>query len=224
MEKHSVKILDKFLVTHDVRSFVVEKPANYTFTPGQATEVALETEGWQDEKRPFTFTNLIDDDFLQFIIKIYPEHEGVTRQLDSLKTGDRLILHEIFGAISYKGTGTFIAGGTGITPFIAIFRNLRKENKLAGNQLIFANKTEKDIILHKELDELFEDDLINILSDEKKSAYHHGQVTRDFLSEHIANKKGMIYLCGPPPMMESVLKSLSELGIKDEAIITEEMQ
>ena len=223
MESHTVKILDKFLVTHDVRSFVVEKPAGYTFTPGQATEISLPTEGWQDEKRPFTFTNLVDDDFLQFIIKIYPEHDGVTNQLDRLKTGDHFMLHEVFGAIAYKGTGTFIAGGTGITPFIAIFRNLRKENKLAGNRLIFANKTERDIILHKELKELFGEDLINILSEEKTSAYPHGQVTRDFLNEHVKNKKGMFYVCGPVPMIESVLKDLSELGIDDEAIVTEEM-
>jgi len=41
---------------------------------------------------------------------------------------DELILHDVFGAISYMGEGVFIAGGAGITPFISIFRYLKLKN------------------------------------------------------------------------------------------------
>lgn len=50
---------------------------------------------------------------------------GVTNELLSLKAGDNLIVNDIFGAIHYKGEGTFIAGGAGVTPFISIFRDLK---------------------------------------------------------------------------------------------------
>jgi ferredoxin-NADP reductase len=55
------------------------------------------------------------------------------------------------GRIEYKGEGVFIAGGAGVTPFIAILRQLQAENKIANNKLIFTNKTANDIILKKNL-------------------------------------------------------------------------
>jgi len=223
MEKHTVKITDTFFVTHNVKSFLVERPKNYNFIPGQATEVAINKEGWKTEKRPFTFTSLPKDEFLQFIIKIYPADEGVTNQLLQLRVGDELVLHEVFGAIQYKGKGTFIAGGAGITPFIAIFRHLRSKKELKGNRLIFANKTRNDIILKKELDGLFGDDVINILSEEKTAEYPKGLITKDFLKNNIMDLNDNIYLCGPPPMMDAVGAQLKELSIPDQSIIKEEM-
>jgi len=147
MEEHSVKIISIQPVTHNVRHFRVEKPAGYSFVPGQATEVAINKPRWKEERRPFTFTSLNDWDHLEFTIKIYSDHDGVTNQLGHLNVGDELLLHDVWGAIQYKGEGVFIAGGAGVTPFIAIMRQLKKENKIGNNKLIFSNKTEKDIIL-----------------------------------------------------------------------------
>ena len=108
---------------------IIEKSAGFNFTPGQATEIAINKEKWQNEGRPFTFTSLPDDDHLEFTIKTYPERKGVTNELLTLKAGDELILRDIFGAIEYKGEGIFIAGGAGVTPFISIFRNLKSKNE-----------------------------------------------------------------------------------------------
>jgi ferredoxin-NADP reductase len=60
-----------------------------------------------------------------------------------LHAGDELILHDIWGAIHYKGEGTFIAGGAGVTPFIAIFRQLQKDGKIGNNKLIFPTELQK---------------------------------------------------------------------------------
>ena len=116
MEQHLVKIKSIDKVTHDVLQIVTERPQGYKFTPGQATEVSINKSGWQEEKRPFTFTCLPDDDYLEFTIKTYPSHKGVTNELLQLKQNDELILHDVFGAIAYKGEGIFIAGGAGVTP------------------------------------------------------------------------------------------------------------
>ncbi len=101
-----------------------------------------------------------------------------------MDVGDELILHDVFGTITYQGKGLFIAGGgAGITPFISIFRNLKNTDRLIGNRLIFANKTKEDIILQKELGGLFGNDFINILSEEKQDDFHHGIVTKDFFEK-----------------------------------------
>ena len=222
MEQHLVKIKSIDKVTHDVLQIVTERPQGYKFTPGQATEVSINKSGWQEEKRPFTFTCLPDDDYLEFTIKTYPSHKGVTNELLQLKQNDELILHDVFGAIAYKGEGTFIAGGAGVTPFISIFRFLRSENEIGGNKLIFANKRKDDIILKQEFESLLGNNFINILSDEKTTEFAHGYITKEFLKANITDLKKKIYLCGPDAMIDSIEKLLSNLGVEENSIIKEE--
>jgi len=183
--KHIVKIKSTELITHDVLKIITEKPPHYNFTPGQATEVSINKPEWKEKKNPFTFTCLPEDDFLEFNIKTYPEHKGVTNELLKLVKEDELILHDVFGAISYMGEGVFIAGGAGITPFISIFRYLKSKNVIGENKLIFANKTKKDIILEQEFKDLLGGNFINILSEEKADGYAYGQITEKFLKANM---------------------------------------
>lgn len=99
---HTLEIQNIREVTHDVRQIRLEKPEGYTFTPGQATEVAVDREGWKDEGRPFTFTSLDTDPYLEFVIKTYTDHEGVTDQIRQLSRGDKLIIGDPWGTIAYK--------------------------------------------------------------------------------------------------------------------------
>jgi ferredoxin-NADP reductase len=217
----TVKIKSIQHVTHDVLQIVAEKPQWYKFTPGQATEVAINKSGWKDEKRPFTFTCLPNIDYLEFTIKTYPSHKGVTAELIKLKKNDELILHDVFGAISYSEEGIFIAGGAGVTPFISILRYLKSVNQVGSNKLIFANKTKKDIILEKEFKSLLGHNFINILSDEAVDGYAYGLITEDFLKAYINSTTKNIYVCGPPPMMDAIEKQLANLKIEDKKIIKE---
>lgn len=221
MEKYIVNIESIDKISHDVMKIVTQKPESYTFSPGQATEIAINKPVWLKEKRPFTFTSLPEDDFLEFIIKIYPEHKGVTNELLKLTTKDELILHDVFGAIAYSKEGVFIAGGAGITPFISIFRHLQKENKIGNNVLLFANKTKADIILENELAEMLGSNFIPILSEEKANGHHNGMITEEFLKNQIKSFNQQFYLCGPPPMMDAVLKQLANLGVAEDLITKE---
>lgn len=221
MAQHIIKIKSIDHITHDVLRFKTEKPDNYNFTPGQATRVAINKEGWEKKKRPFTFTNLPDEDYLEFTIKTYPPHEGVTNQLLSLKSGDELIIGDAWGTINYKGEGAFIAGGAGVTPFISIFRYLQTKNKLGTNKLIFANKTTADIIHQDEFKEMLGENFINILSQEKSTNFEHGLINEEFLKKQGINNHEYVYLCGPRPMMESIEEQLRNLNVSQDAIIKE---
>lgn len=92
---------------------------------------------------------------MEFIIKKYPERDGVTKKLHRLRPADHLLITKPFGKITFQDKGIFIAAGAGITPFVAILRDLRKKGKVEGNTLIFSNKRQKDIILEKEFKEMF---------------------------------------------------------------------
>ncbi len=208
-------------LTHDVLRIVTNKPQGLTFSPGQAADVSINQAGWEDKLRAFTFTSLPEDNHLEFVIKTYPEHQGVTAQLRSLHKGDELIISGVFGDITYKGEGVFLAGGAGITPFIGIFRQLEKEGTIGNNKLIFANKTKSDIILEEKFTHLLGDNFVNILSDEDRAGYEHGFISSDLIKKHTAELPKFFYLCGPPPMMQAVEQQLSELSILSEYIVKE---
>ena len=221
-EEHVVKILETEYVTHNVKRFKVSKPDSYKYKPGQATDVVINLPEWKEERRPFTFTSLNEWDHLEFTIKIYDDHNGVTNQLGKLHAGDELILHDIWGAIHYKGEGTFIAGGAGVTPFIAIFRQLQKDGKLANNKLIFSNRTTKDIILKDEFEKMLSENFINTITGEKTEKYDNRKIDESYLKEKIKDLSQYFYICGPDAMIESIKEQLLNIGADKEKIVIEQ--
>ncbi len=220
---HTVQINDIEQITHDVKQFTFEKPDGYEFEPGQATEVSIDREGWRNAGHPFTFTSLNEDPYLQFTIKIYPEHNGLTEQIDTLQEGDSFIIDDPWGTIQYKGPGTFIAGGAGVTPFIAILRKLYKDGTLNNNQLIFSNKTERDIILEDEFRTMLGDRFINTLTEQEQTDdYLTEFIDKDFLSNHIDDYDQHFYVCGPPKMVDDISNQLKELGADPDGLVFEE--
>jgi ferredoxin-NADP reductase len=221
METPIVKILKAFYITHDVKCFVTERPAGYDFNPGQATDVSINLPEWEDKLRPFTFTNLREQNYLEFMIKIYKDHEGVTNKLGSINAGAELILHDVFGAIQYKGRGTFIAGGSGITPFISIFRDLYKKQYLAGNKLIYSNKTSEDVIMNEELHKMLKKDFLNVYTRENVIGFQEKRIDRNFLIETISDFSQNFYVCGPTDFVKNITNHLLDLGATASTVIFE---
>ena len=219
---NTLKIKSIVKLSHDVLQIRTNKPSDLNFKPGQATEIFIKKEGWKNEGRPFTFTSLPEDEDLEFVIKTYTDHNGMTDKLLDLKEGDELLQTDVFGNIYFRGEGTFIAGGAGLTPLIAILRDRAKNAENENNKLIFGNKTKADIILKDELEDRLGDNFINILSQEKTDDYAHGHIDQSFLKKHIVNLQQKFYVCGPEKMIESVVDDLKTLGVDDENIIVEE--
>src|SRR4030065_1621577 len=105
---HTVTLLMNQFVTHDVKRFIVSKPKGLSVDPGQGVERASKLPGLREQRRPFTPTGLADDRVLEFTIKAYPAHAGVTQALHQLEPGTELLMSEPFGTISYQGPGVFI--------------------------------------------------------------------------------------------------------------------
>ncbi len=206
------KILKINFETHDTKVFTIEKPDNFNFESGQAVDVSINDGKLKEVKRPFTITSKKNDLVIEFIIKNYPEKDGITKKLHELKPGDELLVSEPFGEIRFKGQGVFIAGGTGVTPFISIFRNFDVEK----SSLIFSNKTPLDIIAEKELKEIFKDYLFFVLT--KKG---NKKIDKNFIQKNIKNFNQKFYICGPSLMVKELKNILLELGIKNENIVHE---
>ena len=221
MANHIVKVIESNFINHDVKRFLVEKPEGFDFTPGQAVNLSINDPEWINELRPFTFTNQKETNNLEFIVKIYNKHKGVTNKLAGINKGDELILHNVFGAIHYEKPGIFIAAGTGITPFLAIFRDLYKKNKLRGNKVIFLNKTSLDIIAFNELNRMFKQDILHVLTREGVVGFKGKRIDRNFLIENIADFSQHFYVCGPSDFVEDILRILKDLGASSDSLIFE---
>lgn len=200
----------------NVKSFILEKPRGYSWKAGQFVKISIDHPKWSSKRRPFSFANLPDDEVIEFIIKAYPERNGVTKQLHTLKPGDKLILSEPTRIDFYKGKGLFIAGGTGITPFISIFRDLFKRNELKGNKLIFSNNTYDDIILEKELKYMFNDDALFVLTKEKKEGYYTQPINETLLEKY--KDQEHFYLCGPEGFTDYLKNILLNLDVDRDKI------
>jgi ferredoxin-NADP reductase len=163
-------------------------------------------------------TSLPTQNELEFTIKVYPEHEGLTLALSKLNEGESYLITDPFETFKNKGPAVFIAGGTGVTPFIALLRQLEVDDKIDGSQLFFANKKEKDIFMAGEFTRMLGKNFVNILSEEDKKTYLNGVIDKDFLKKHIDNFDRPFYLCGPPGFADDIGGYLKELGAGEDLV------
>lgn len=220
----SVGIVSIQPVTHNVRSYRLERPKGYNFEPGQATELSLDEDGWRDRKHPFTFTSLAEDPHLEFTIKSYfnTGGDGMTERLFSYEPGQRLLLRDVWGTITYKGPGTFIAGGAGITPFIAILRRLARDNRLEGHTLIASHRTARDIILREEFESMPGLKVLwTVTDDPGAEGVEHTRIDEDFLKRFVGDISQNFYLCGPDDMVRDLRATLEGLGAETESLTWE---
>lgn len=223
---HTLTLQKIEAVTPDTHHLWFDYPEGFRHTPGQAVDLALDRDGWRDEARPFTPVSLPGEDTLQFVIKSYPDHDGVTEQIGQMKPGDRVLIDDPWGAIHDEGPGYFIAGGAGVTPFIAVMRErLAKRGTLSDCTLIFSNETEKDIILREEFEKMSGLKTVFVVTDDKTPGpgVIAGTIDRDFLAEHINPKEGKAYICGPEPMIDDIRKALLDLGVGESRIVVEDL-
>lgn len=219
---HTVTILMTEFVTHDVKRFILTKPDGFTWKPGQGVELAINQPQWrEDGRRPFTPTSLNSDRVLEFTIKRYVEDQAVTDALHVLHPGTELIISDPFGSIAYQGPGTFIAAGAGLTPFLAIFRQLASDNGLGGQQLLFSNKTPEDVLCEKELRYYFGKECLLTCTRQKTPIYDNRRIDKAYLGEKIKEFNRHFYVCGPSLFVEEVKTALTALGVSPDRLVFE---
>lgn len=215
----TLKIISSSYINHNVKRFILEKPEGFVYRPGQSGNFSINLPGWENEIRPFTFTSLNAWPYLELIVKIYKENKGVTLKMDELNEGTELLLHDVFGSIQYRGSGIFIAGGTGITPFISIFRALYFSGNLRNVGLIYSNQTQDDIIMGEELYKMLGPSFLNVFTRQGVIGFSERKIDRRFLIETIRDFNTNFYVCGPKNFTEDIGRYLISLGVTPESLV-----
>ncbi len=113
----------------------------------------------------------------------------------------------------------FLAGGSGITPFMSMIREVTDRGLDRQIHLIYGSRKEDDIVFHEELadrssyaDQIKLSHVISEPSPEYSGA--KGFITKESIQElagDIAQKT--FYICGPPEMSTFVSKALQDLAV-----------
>lgn len=182
----------------------------------------------------------------------FPEGGKMSQHLDAMKVGDTIAFRGPNGKLQYLGKGQFsvkvqrkdppkqlsvkrvnmIAGGSGVTPMLQLIRNVLVTN--AGKDttvlsLLFANQTEDDILLRKELDDLAqkypEQFRVWYTLDKPPTnwTYSSGFINADMIRDHLysPSKDTVVLMCGPPPMINfACTPSLDTLGYDADLRVT----
>ena len=217
--------------THDTKTFRFELPADamLDMLPGDFLYVHATING-KVVKRAYTPSSLPGTTgYFDLTVKRY-DAGSISKYLHDQQIGETVLMsgpntggHWVDGMAKRVG---FVAGGTGITPMISIIRWILTKKLDAELFLIFANKTESDVIFRQEWD--------RYLRDYPNFHCHHvleqpspgwtgstGRITPALLRQHLPSPgtDACVFLCGPPPMVDSLETTLKELGYPDQTII-----
>ena len=149
--------------------------------------------------------------------------------IDKVKEGDFLQANGPAGTFHYhpvfhKDNQVFIAGGTGITPFMSMTREVLENNLNRNIHLIYGVANTGNMLFRDELYKMAEEyhnfTFTPVYSEPEEGwTGHTGFVTCELLKELVCNiDDSTFYLCGPQVMNASVEKSLLELGAKKSMI------
>lgn len=243
-------------LSHDVTVYRFQLPdmALDTFSLAIGKHIVLSYEEMDGKhvSRAYTpVSPLGDRGFVDFLIKSYSGGK-MSEYLRKLRPQvDHVQMQGPKGKLAYLGEGKFvirtkgveelveldhlgmIAGGSGITPMFqiiqAVAQNPADNLKIT---LVFANKTEEDMILRHALDALQllkQRGQINIHymldsppTDAKNFRGEVGFVTKQVLAKQMpkaSSTKAMVFLCGPPGLVNKVcVPALKEIGFTKERI------
>src|SRR5690606_23085439 len=136
---HTVKILEKQPLNHNVIRFVLEKPSGFTFNAGQAIELSLPDGEHAGEPAPFTLTGLATDVHLELMIKIYAEKNGINAALSQKRRAEKLLISYAWDSYNDKGPGVLHSGGVDVTPFVTLLRQIKMNGNVGSSTLLFSN-------------------------------------------------------------------------------------
>ncbi|CAM9750675.1 unnamed protein product, partial [Choristocarpus tenellus] len=242
-------------ISHDTRRFRFSLPSpTHVLGLPIGQHISLRFEEAATGKvvtRSYTPTSSDEDlGYVDLVIKVYfpnvepkfPDGGQMSMHLERRKIGDTVDMRGPKGNLTYCGNGVFsikrrddrkvtklgmIAGGTGITPMLQIIAAIMREGEGLEMELslIFANKTEEDILLR--------DSIEDMASKHKNFNFHYtldkppktgwtyssGFVTKEIVGTNLPapGPETLILMCGPPPMIKfACLPALGELGFSED--------
>lgn len=194
---------------------------NFKYDAGQFAILRFLAPGYWSQAHPFSFSKGPGGS-LRFTIKALGDY---TSTLKNLKPGTKVVLdgpHGVFtSAKAHSQHVLLIAGGVGVTPLRALVGQFFKEKKNV--TLLYGNRNQSEILFKNEFDGAIKSQpnfKVNyILSNDDSWSGEKGNIDIEKIKRLVNNCVACdVYVCGPRPMMEGVIRALGEIGVPQKQI------
>lgn len=190
-------------------SLIFEKPADFSFYPGQYLDIRLPVADPNGQTRAFTISSSPTEDFLMITPK-----KGISpfkKFMETLKAGDEIESSHPAGTFTLdeSSPAVFIAGGVGITPFRSIIKYAADQKLKTPITLIYSNSDD---------DFLFKNELQNWRKSYPNLSilYHNSQKSgRLSLNSRFLIHDSIYYLAGPHSFVNDLAKRLLSSGVDE---------
>ncbi|MGY5809073.1 benzoate 1,2-dioxygenase electron transfer component BenC [Rhizobium sp. LEGMi198b] len=208
------------IASHNDAAIVLEldvEAAAPAFLPGQYVNIDVPGSG---QSRSYSFSTAPGEQKIGFLIKKIPG--GVmSNWLERAAVGTKLELTGPLGSFylrEVKRPLLFLAGGTGLAPFLSMLEVLAWENSQQEVHLIYGVTRDLDLVLVDEIEtyaaRLPNFSFATVVAEEASIHPRKGWVTQHMPAEVLHGGDVDVYLCGPPPMVDAVRKHFDDSGVK----------
>ena len=202
--------------------------------PGQHVDIRLTADDGYQAQRSYSIASPPEEELLALTVERLNDGEVSPYLVDELRVGDQLQLRGPIGGYfvwttAKGGPLCLIAGGTGITPLMAMLRHRDRSSSRTPTLLLYSARSLDDVVYQKELKELARRDsslrVVYALTREQPKDWtgHRGRINKALLAETCfpVAQDPAIYVCGPTGFVENVSGLLVELGFDHFSIKTE---
>jgi ferredoxin-NADP reductase len=236
MTLYEATLTSKSDVAEGTTAFHFSKPDGFAFKPGQAIDLVLPVNGQhpQDgDRHAFSIVSAPYQDELCITTRM--RDSAYKAVLKSLTPGARVQIDGPFGSLALHNKASrpavFVAGGIGITPFMSILRHAEHEALSHELLLLYSNRRPEDTAFLQELQGLEQRNphfrlwatMTQMPTSDLAWSGETGLLDEAMLRRALNGLSDpLIYLVGPPNMVESMKAVLARTGVDEDDIRTEE--
>jgi benzoate/toluate 1,2-dioxygenase reductase component len=230
MCKTKAQVYDATIASVERRSpttlaFTLEGAGPVAFLPGQYANLRLPGSA---EHRSYSFASAPGDERLAFLIRDIPEGR-MSGFLRSAAPGAAVEFIGPSGSFYLRDVTRpllFLAGGTGLAPFLSMLRQLAEKGTNGQPiHLVYGVTRDDDLVELEEIETLAaripDFTFITVVADPTSAHSRKGYVTDHLAAEQLYAGEIDVYLCGPPPMVDAVRGWLAAQGVTPASFQTE---
>jgi benzoate/toluate 1,2-dioxygenase reductase component len=195
----------------------LDEGATIGFLPGQYVNIAVPG---TDQTRSYSFSSRPGAAEVSFLLRDTPTGALPTFLRGPAEVGHPIGFHGPLGTFylrEIKRPVLFLAGGTGLAPFMAMLATIDSEASQHPIHLIYGVTSDQDLVKMDELEEAAKRrpgfSFSCCVADEASTWPHKGYVTRFIEPAHLNGGDVDVYLCGPPPMVDAVRDYFKQQGV-----------
>lgn len=193
------------------------KDEGLTFLPGQYVNVSVPGTA---QTRSYSFSSMPKDGIVEFLVRNIPGGLMSGYLADKATNGDAITVTGPIGSFylrEIKRPVLFLAGGTGLAPFLAMLDDLQRNVASQPIHMIYGVTNDADLVAVDKL-EAFAASTPNftfatVVADEGSSHPRKGYVIHHLPDSALNGGDVDVYLCGPPPMVDAVRKHFADKGV-----------